>query len=194
MDHETPITLPFPEAPPRTHNYNFQPGKEGGPGRPVGVENHKTHITHDAIIDFMIANPRATRMELAHAFGYKSPVSISVIMNSDSFLARYEKRRTDICDPIVSATVEDRLRGIAHRSAEIVAERLESAPLDHKFALEAMRASVGAVVQKQGPQVNVGFVVHLPGPASSSEEWARKFAPESGEVLLPRTADLPSEK
>lgn len=167
---------------------------ESNPGRPVGMENRKTHITHDAIIDFLIANPRATQEEIARAFGYKSRVSISIIMGSDAFQARYLKRRGDLVDPIVAATVEDRLRGIAHRSAEIVAERLEQAPGDHKFALEAMRASAGVVSGPKQAQVNVGFVVHLPGPAASSDEWTKRFAPATATVLDPVVDDLPSEK
>lgn len=165
----------------------------GGGGGRAGVPNNKTAITHDAVIDILFAHPRITQTEIAQRIGFKSPVSVAIIMGSDAFQARYIKRQEKLVDPLVCASVEDRLRGIAHRSSEIVAERLESAPGDFKFALEAMKAATSATASAKGPSVNVGFVVHLPGPASSSDEWARKFAPEA-EVLMPRLDDAPSEK
>lgn len=160
----------------------------------AGSPNAKTAMTHDAIIDIMIANPRATQPQIAQALGYKSIVSVGVILHSDSFQARYVARRKELADPIVIASLEDRLRGIAHDSAEIVAKRLIDAPGDFKFAMEALKTSAPHLIKPQAPTVNVGFVVHLPGPASSSDEWTRRFAPESGEALHANTDDLPSEE
>lgn len=178
--------LPFPRPP---REYNFKPGN---PGRPPGHENHMTAVTHDAIIDFILANPRASQKQIADAFHY-TPGAIRIIMGSDSFQARYLKRQGAIVDPLVTATVEERLRGIANKAAEIVSDRLDTNPLDHKFALEALRTSAPALVKDKAPLVNASFVVHLPGPAASSAEWTNRFSPASGEVVKARLDDTVSE-
>lgn len=177
-----------PPAPPP----GFFPGHTYSRGK--GVENKRTHITHDAIIDFLLANPRATQQEIGTAFGY-SRVNIAIIMGSDAFKARYFKRRGEIVDPIISARIEDRLGALAHRSAEIVHEKLEANPLDGKFALEVLNTATKGLGMgtPKPPQINTQFVVHLPGPAASSDEWASKFAPASGEMLKPVLDDVPSE-
>lgn len=177
---------------------SFFPGKEGGPGRPAGSENTpsvKKMITHDLIIDYVLANPRATNKDIGAAFGY-SAVNIGIIMHSDAFQARYHKRQGDLVDPIIAARIEDRITALAVKSAEIVHERLEeNLAGDHKFALEVFKESTRAagLGQGSGPQVNTQFVVHLPGPASSTEEWSSKFAPQNGTMLVPRLDDTPSE-
>jgi hypothetical protein len=163
--------------------------------RKKGPATSKQFITHDAIIDFVLANPRSTNDEIAKAFGY-SVGGIRVILTSDSFRSRYEKRRTDLVDPIVTATLENRLNALAQKSAEIVAEQLELSAHDKKFALEVMIQSTKSLadrIPKAVPQTNLGFVVHLPGPASSSAEWASRFAPTSGQMLPPRLEEAVSE-
>jgi hypothetical protein len=159
------------------------------------VENVKTRITHDAIIDVMLAQPRITRRELAGLFGFKSEASISIITSSDAFQARLAKRSGDIIDPILTATVEERIRGLAVKSAEMLAEALDKDPKDVKLALEVFKESsrAGSYGAKAAVAVQTNFVVHLPGPASSSAEWKERFAPGGAPVLLPRVDDAPSE-
>lgn len=156
----------------------------------------KTAITHDRIIDFMLANPEATNREVAAQFGFQ-PQSISIIINSDAFQARYTKRKTELIDPILAASIESRLKVLAAVSAEIVAEQLELNRTDKKFALEVLQAStkgLGLGLPKQAVNaVQANFVVSLPGPAASSSEWMSKFAPQNGTMIVPSGADAPNE-
>lgn len=143
-------------------------------------QNAKVSITHDAIIDFVIANPAATYRQIAMTFGY-SPEGIGIICRSDSFKARLEIRKAELVDPVISQSVEDRLIGMAHASLDILQNKLRDSD-DANLALRALdsvtkhtAASYGA----RGGNVVGGttFVVQLPGPAQNSAEWSRAFAP-----------------
>lgn len=167
-------------------------GNQGGPGS-TKVQVMKA-ITHDQIIDFILANPRALRRDIGEAFGY-SETSISVILHSDAFQARYLKRQGELLNPFVVAKLEDRMNALAAASAEIVHQRLQDNKLDHKFALDVLDRSTKALGMgvPKPPTLNQQFVVHLPGPAASSEAWTSKFAPETETIVLPDMSNQPSE-
>ena len=162
-----------------------------GSGRPAGALTARTQITYDALIDYLLNNPRVTNKEMAAAFGYQAQ-TISIILNSDGFKQKYEKRRGEVVDPILTQTIEARMGALAQRSAEIVAEQLDLNPTDKKFALQVLeRTMPQQAKQTSGPTVQLGFIVKLPGPAASSEEWSSKVGPT--EMVLPRVEELPSE-
>ena len=151
---------------------------------PAGYFGSKKLITHDAIIDFVLANPAATYREIGGAFGY-SPEGIGIICRSDAFKARYESRKDAVVDPIVRQSVEDRLQGLAHASIDILQRKLATSD-DPKLALAALDASTKAAQYgARGGAVGgpVTFVVQLPGPAANSVEWASKFHSKTLEVV-----------
>lgn len=152
-------------------------------------------ITHDAIIDYVLSNPRSTRSQIAEAFGYKSAGSVTIIINSDAFQARLHARRETLIDPLILGNVQDRIKGLADRSVEILEEKLRTSA-DGGFALKVLevtqRAGDYGASAKAG-SVQTQFVVNLPGPAASSNEWMSKFAPADAPILRPDIADLPSE-
>ena len=151
----------------------------------------KVSITHDKIIDYVIANPAKTYREIARAFDY-SPEGIGIICRSDSFKARLEVRRGDLVDPLIRQTLEERLGGLAHASIDILQEKLKNSE-DPKLALAALDAATKASQYgARGASVGgsqVTFVVQLPGPASNSEEWSAKF----GKAPLPMVVEVPAE-
>jgi hypothetical protein len=139
-------------------------------------QNQKVSITHDAIIDFVIARPESTYREIAGAFSY-TPEGIGIICRSDSFKARLESRKEDLVDPIIRQSVEERLQGLAHASIDILQRKLATSD-DPKLALAVLDSSskASAYGARQGlPQGAVTFVVQLPGPATNSAEWHSKF-------------------
>lgn len=179
------IVVPNPEASPEAVALATPASK-----RTAGMRS----ITHDAIIDFVLTNPRASRKQIAEAFGYKSEQSITILINSDSFQARLQARREDLIDPLILGNVQDRLKGLADRSIEILEKKLE-ASADGNFALKVLEVTqrsqdYGA---KNANTQQTQFVVNLPGPASSSAEWMSKFAPADATILRPDAANLPSE-
>lgn len=164
-------------------------------GRPQGSGEFRRSITHNMLIDFLLANPRATRQEIAANFNYKSVANISIIINSDAFQAAFAKRRSEMVDPVVAASVEERIRGLASDSAEKLAEKLASGTLTTRETIDVFREATRAGnYGSKAPAQQNSFVVHLPGPASSSREWSERFAPPEAEVVQPRLLDAPSEK
>jgi len=94
-----------------------------------GTESAKDAIqrvsySHDAMIDIIIAKPDVTGDTLATHFGY-SRGWVSRILCSDAFQARLAKRRTEIVNPTLVANFEERLKGLAARSLDVIMEKLD---------------------------------------------------------------------
>lgn len=138
----------------------------------------RVNYTHDAAIDLIIANPGISQGEIAAHFGY-TQAWFSRIRNSDAFLARLAERKKDIVDPGVIASVEEKLRAIVDKSAEVILEKLEKTPnADLAFkALELGGKLAGYGARQVGPVVNNNFVVALPQKASSEAGWAAAHDP-----------------
>lgn len=204
---ETPVPPPSAELLATTADPNYTPpapltGRnefwKHSDGRPRGHSGALTQITHAMIIDFLIANPGCSRQDIADAFGYRSLQSITLITNSDSFKAAFAARKKDMVDPVVIASVEDRIRGLANRSAELLAEKLEQPNPSEKLLLQVFRESTRAGnygVAGGGAPVQNNFVVALPGPAASSQEWVKRFNPNaaSDAVVRPQLERAVSE-
>ena len=152
----------------------------------MSVTIQKVSITHDAIIDFVIANPASTYREIASVFGY-TPEGIGIIVRSDAFKARLQARKGELVDPLIQQSVEERLSGLAHASLDILQRKLSTSD-DPKLALAALDAATKAnQYGARGAQVGGGttFIVQLPGPAASSSEWSHKFGASIMAEVLP---------
>lgn len=139
----------------------------------------KVGYSHEAMIDLIIASPRITQNELASHFGYTVPW-ISRVIGSDAFQAALAKRREDVTDPFLIATVEERLKGIVIQSIDVIARKLaqsDNADLALKaLDIGAKAAGFGARNISSGPIQN-NFVVQLPGKAENAQVWAREHSP-----------------
>lgn len=136
----------------------------------------KVRWTHDAMIDVIIANPGISQIELAQMFGF-SKQWVSRLMCSNSFLARLALRKDEVVDPMLTATVEERMRGAALLSLEVLEEKLE-ATRDPKLALRALEITTraeayGARARAQAPSQN--FVVICPSKVETAKEWAAEY-------------------
>lgn len=141
-----------------------------------GNRLQKVSYSHEAMIDVIIAEPTITQAELAKKFG-RSQGWISVVMGSDAFQAALAKRRDDLTDPFLVATIEERFRGLADQSLQIIAENLEKSR-NTDLALKALDISAkalgfGARAAAGGATVQNNFVVQLPPKIDSSSEWAK---------------------
>ncbi len=141
-----------------------------------GNRLQKVSYSHEAMIDVIIAEPTITQAELAKKFG-RSQGWISVVMGSDAFQAALAKRRDDLTDPFLVATIEERFRGLADQSLQIIAENLEKSR-NTDLALKALDISAkalgfGARAPGNGATVQNNFVVQLPPKIDSSSEWAK---------------------
>lgn len=146
-----------------------QPRGEGLRGeRPAAaVQIDRISYTHDAVIDYIIANPQASQGNIASTFGY-TPAWMSTIINSDAFQARLRSRRGEVVDPTLIATVNDRFKGVLNRSLEKLADLLETPSPPANVILKAVE--LGA----RGLDVG-GFgraQVNLPPPAPAGDRLA----------------------
>lgn len=125
----------------------------------------KVKYTHDAMIDLMLMDPSITQDALAEYFGY-SPGWISLMKNSDAFQARYAQRRQELVDPVVMATIEKNLEGMASRSMDILRQKLDrpAEEVPDNLALRALEISTKALgygAKQQQPPVQVNMDIHL---------------------------------
>lgn len=142
----------------------------------------RVHYSHEAMIDIIIAEPNITQGELAARFN-RSQGWISIVMGSDAFQAALAKRRDDLLDPFLIATLEERFRGLADQSLQVLAEKLEVTK-NPELALKALEISskaLGFGARNNGPAVQNNFVVQLPQKIENSSDWAAKHA--QGKVI-----------
>jgi hypothetical protein len=97
----------------------FQEGKE-----PVGAKPPKMRYSHEAMADLLVQNPWITQNQVAAHFGYTASW-VSTIITSDAFQSLLASRREEVVDPVLRATLEERFRGLVHRSLQILAEKLD---------------------------------------------------------------------
>jgi hypothetical protein len=122
----------------------------------------KVHYTHDAMINCIIADPCISQNELAAHFGYTAGW-VSQVIASDSFQSRLAERTSELVDPTIRATVEDRFKGIVLRSLEILREKLDkpSHQIPDNLVLRSVELSSRALgygareAQPAGPPISM---------------------------------------
>lgn len=147
----------------------------------------KINYSHDAMIDEIIRNPGVSQRELARMFGYTEGW-ISQVFATDLFQAALAKRKEEIIDPTLKATVEERLKGLVLQSVEKLREKLEASPSDDLTlgVLQAATKALGYGAKNvQGPTINQQFVVQVPAKAESSAAWAERHAASRSVEVLP---------
>jgi hypothetical protein len=145
------------------------------------AEIQKVKYTHDGMIDLIVANPSLAQGEIAAVFGY-TQTWISIIFNSDAFKERLEERKSELVDPVIRATIEEKFKALASLSMEIVLEKLHATRSEHT-ALKALDISAralgyGSKVGGQAP-VSVHFhpVAVVPAKELNSDAWRTSFSP-----------------
>jgi len=94
--------------------------------------------THEAMIDLILTEPSITAVELAEVFGY-SAGWVSRVIASDAFRARLAERKSQLIDPMVAASLDERLRGVAIHSMAIIQDKLaNSSEESAQFAMDAL--------------------------------------------------------
>ena len=99
----------------------------------------KVRYTHEAMIDILVSNPSISQNELANHFGY-SAAWVSTILCSDAFQAQLAKRRDEVVNPLVKASMEELFKGLVFRSLEVLQHKL-AAPVNQISDNVALRAA-----------------------------------------------------
>lgn len=137
----------------------------------------KVRYSHDAMIDQIISNPSVSEIELGEMFGY-SKQWVSRLMCSDAFQARLALRREEIVDPKLTATLEERIRGVAFASLKVIQDNLEANPTIGN-ALKAAELTLKGMNYGARPQaaIHQTFVVALPPAIQDEKDWERQYNP-----------------
>ena len=144
------------------------------------VRLKRTNYSHDAMIDLIIQHPWLDQREIASHFGY-SESWLSIVFSSDAFQAKLEKRRQEVVNPELVATLEERFRAITMRSLEVLQNKLSSPNPSDNVALRA--AELGAKA------LGLGGNAPPPAPPDPNERLAKL-----AERLVALRADPPTEK
>lgn len=89
----------------------------------------KTSYSHEALADFILANPCLNQGDIAAHFGYTQGW-LSNVISSDAFQAFIATRKEKIVDPILRGAVEESFRGLVLQSMQRLREKLEANPSD----------------------------------------------------------------
>lgn len=103
----------------------------------------KMNYSHEALVDLIIANPAATNVELAAVF-QRTPTWVSLVKNSDMFKERLVARRSEVTDPLLIQSVEERLDMLTSRSLEVLMEKMAKPSEDIPDNLALAAAALGA--------------------------------------------------
>lgn len=115
-------------------------------------------VTHNAIADWLIANPgKARQADCAEAFNITQSW-LSTLLHTDAFQAMILNKQGAVFEGVV-IPLREKISGVAHRSVEKMGEILETTN-DHRLVREIgkdMLASLGYGANAKGP-VHIGDV------------------------------------
>lgn len=154
----------------------------------------RMRYTHDAMIDLVISRPEISQNEIASEFGY-SPAWVSVVFNSDGFQERLAARKGELVDPILRATIEDRMKAVTNVSLELIHEKLlaKSATIEEAAKVLAITSrALGYGLKPTGPTTVHNYVAVLPPRAETSEGWSSQYRAEAKTIEGASPATLAS--
>lgn len=157
--------------PPEERGYETRATEKGYDQSYARIE--KVRYSHEAMIDLIIANPRVSQNELATHFGY-SVGWVSRVMGSDAFQAALARRRDEVTDPFLVASLEEKFKGVVDQSLNILMDKLaatQSADLAIKTADLGIKALGFGARADNSTKIQNNFVVALPPKSASAEEW-----------------------
>jgi hypothetical protein len=105
----------------------------------MGRQITKLTTAHDAMIDVLLANPKVTNEELAAQFGMTS-TWVATLKQTDLFKRRMADRREELIDPVLVATIEEKIRAVTDLAVEHILSKLANKTADElsdQFVLRA---------------------------------------------------------
>lgn len=112
------------------------------PPAPTSPEIHRVSHRHNAIMDYMLANPEIKLSEVAAHFGM-TQAWLSTVIHSDCFQSELKEKQGALFDETV-LTLRDKITGAAHRALDRLGEKLDTVD-DPKFILDASEKTLKAL-------------------------------------------------
>ena len=99
--------------------------------------------------------------------------------------ARLAARKTEVVDPQLVLSIDEKLRALASKSLDVVLDKLTVTqnPDTALKALEVTSKALGYGARQQNLNVQQNFVVALPPKAASASEWAAVHGEGRGVVI-----------
>lgn len=145
----------------------------------------RVRYNHDAMIDRILEDGAVDQNALAAHFGYSVPW-ISRVLCSDAFQARLAERKSELIDPTLALTLEEKMRGVVSNSLDVLHEKLlatRSADLALK-AIDVTGRALGLGARANQPQaVQNNFIVQVPAKSPSAAEWMAQHGRNAGTIL-----------
>lgn len=137
----------------------------------------RVRYSHDGMIDLILSNPALSQGDIARHFGF-TEAWVSRVMNSDAFQARLAARKSDIIDPSLTLTIQEKIAALASKSLDRLIERVSTASTGdlELRALEITSKALGYGARQTNLNVQQNFVVAMPAKAESENDWAAKHA------------------
>jgi hypothetical protein len=135
-----------------------------------------------AMVELMVGHPGWTGKQFAKHFG-KGSGWFATVLASDSFQLELDKRRAEVTNPSLTATMEERFRALALRSLDVLQDKLDSSEVSDNIVLRAAEIGVKALgmgqVVPQAPVQQSGSVESL------AERLVAAFERQRGNVRKP---------
>jgi hypothetical protein len=137
------------------------------------------------MVQLMVDNPSWSHTRFASYFG-RQPSWMSAVLASDAFQQALDGRRHEVADPSLSASMDERFKGLAIRAATVLQEKLNSTGVSDLVVLKAAEIGIKALgmgqKQPEAPKPEA--------PQNSSQSVAEKLlaAMESRDRM--RTVDV----
>lgn len=100
--------------------------------------------SHEALIQAAIANPGWGTLKLAQFFG-QTPGWLSSVVASDEFQLTLDPVRKQVKQTFLTATLEERFRGLTLRSMDVLQERLNDPKVQDATVLKAAELGIKAL-------------------------------------------------
>jgi hypothetical protein len=131
---------------------------------------------HEAILNWLIANPEQKLEDCAREFGVTQPW-LSSLIHCDLFQSALREKQAYVFGEI-SITVKDRITHLAHESLRRLTERIESGSVSNDQLIDSAELAVKSMgfgaPKPQGP-INNNFVFQTPQIDASTLADARQL-------------------
>ena len=111
-------------------------------------------FTNDLLVQYILAHPGQSHAAYAAAFGRTQSWFASVLA-TDSFQRTLDPYREQIADPAITASLEERFRGLTMRSLQVLQEKLDGKEVSDFIVVKAAEIGVKALGMGAVPTVAV---------------------------------------
>jgi len=171
------------------------PGGSEAIFKPDEARQAEMPYSHEALIGVAVANPGWGTVKLAQFFG-QTPGWLSSVVASDEFQLQLDPVRKQVKQTFLTATLEERFRGLTLRSMEVLQERLDNPNVQDTTVLKAAELGIKALglgkpagEEDNKPKVNALDKLAQMLEANLAAKGGNMIAPRAGQGGLDQDDD-----